>query len=171
VRQAAQNIFAKYGVSSFFEGEQEYFTFSGDSLHLIFVSPTDIKYWVEDYGDERSVLYITAINKNTDLHTTCLRQTIVQNRIKRYLAAIEAENVSVSNQLFLAEQYTRVFRLTDEIQMLQNDLRSLETHSPNADHQINQLRSTIRGRIVLLNQEVDILNRFKASVEPCIQPL
>jgi len=164
VKKAALNVFAPYNVSAHFDNSLEYYSFPGDSLRLDLMIGTRVKFWIEYLSYNTSVLYLTAINNETNQYTPNLRLLIIQDRIRDYLVAIEEESVEVYNEMFLSEQRARVFRLTDELQVLQNDLLRLETYSPNATAQIDQLRSIIRTKRAELNQETDILNRFKATV-------
>ena len=164
VRQAALNVFAKYNVTSSVSGTRETFVFLGDSLGATLMSQVRVKFWIEELGDDRSVLYLTAL-KNTGEFATILKHSVVNRRIRDYLTAIEMESITISSRLFLSEQYLRVYRLTDEIQMLYDDLQRLELYTPNATTQINQIRSTIRTKSAILTQETDILNRFRENLE------
>ena len=165
VTQAARNIFAQYNVSSSFSGSRELFFFSGDSLGLVLMNKTNLVFWIEDLGDEKSVLYLTAFRNNTREYVAALGFSAVLGRIKEYLNAIEVECINITSQLFLSEQYLKVFRLTDELQTLYDDLQRLELYTPNATTQINQLRSSIRIKRAALSQETDILNQFKNTLE------
>jgi len=165
IKKAAQNVFARYDVSSFFEGTREYFSFSGDSLGLVLLSRSYIKFWIENLGDDKSVLYLSAFAVRTNQYTPSLRHTVVQQKIRRYLTAIEKEAINISNHLFLSEQSLKVEKLAGELQKLQNELYLLESYEPEATTQINQLRSTIRTKRAQLNQETYILNRLRAIDE------
>ena len=165
VKQAALNVFTKYGVSSYFLGPRETFTFRGDSLGLLLMKNTYMVYWIEDLGDEKSVLYLTAFRNRTNEYVSALRYSVVLRKIKEDLNAIETECINIANQLFLSEQYLKVFKLTDELQALYDDLQRLELYTPNATTRINQIRSSIRIKKALLNQETDILNRFRNTME------
>ena len=164
IRQAAQHVLGRYNVTSFYSGGKEYFEFSGDSLGLVLMQHTRIKYWVEDMGDEKGALYLTAFREPTKRYASSLNFAIVLNKIKEELSAIEIECINITNSLFLAEQYQKVMQLTHEIQTLHDDLRRLETQTPTATTQINQIRSSLRIKRAALNQETELLNRLKEMV-------
>ena len=165
VKQAAQNIFEKYDVWSFFEGDREYFVVPGNSFEPILMGGINITYWIEELGDQKSVLYLTALTGRTRVYAAVLKHAAIQSRIIYYLGAIEMESVEVSKYLFLSEQHSKVDKLTNELYILQSDLQNLEEHSPQSTTQIFQLRSAVRSKRAELNQEIDILNRIKSVVD------
>ena len=164
IKQAAHNVFSKYNPSSFYSEAREYFVFSGDSLNTVLMNNTDIVYWIESLGDEKSILYLTAFKRGTRTYVPALRYSSVIKQVKDDLNAVELESVNITNQMFLSEQYLRIHKLTDELQILCSDLQRLEFYTPNATTQINQIKMTIRIKKTTLNQENDILNQFKGSV-------
>jgi cell division protein FtsB len=165
IKQAAKNVFTAYSVTSFFVGSREYFTFPGDSLGLVLLSGTYAKYWIEEMGEEKSVLYFTIFRNKTNQYAPVLKHTIVQNRIKGYLNAIESESLTIFSQMYLEDQYNKVLVLTEELQALYNELQKLESTSPNAMAELNQLRSTIRIKKANLDRETNVLNRLKETLE------
>jgi hypothetical protein len=164
IRQAAQNIFAQYDISSFSDGMREYFTFPGESLGSILLNRTYVKYWVECVGEEKSVLYLSLFMSRTELYAPNLKHTTVQQKIKERLIAVEEEAVNIFNRMFLTEQDLKVVRLANELRELLSELQQLETHEPNAVIEINRLRATVRAKRMELGQETDILNRLKDLV-------
>ncbi len=165
VTEAAQNVFKKYNVSAYHSENRDYFKFSGGLLGLVLMNKTTVRYWVEGLSEEKSVLYLSAFKGNSFDYAPTLKYAVVTEKIREELNAVEVECVDISNHLFLSEQYLKVYKLTDELQILYNDLTRLELYAPNSTAQINQIKSAIRLKKTTLNQETDILNRFKESIE------
>jgi hypothetical protein len=120
-------------------------------------------YWIEDMGDQKGALYLTAVKEDSDAFATALNFAVVERRIREKFNAIEIECINISNSLFLAEQYSRILLLTDEIRALREELHRLEAKTPDATTEINQVRSALRIRKMALNRETEILNRLKEA--------
>jgi len=167
VQQAALNVLVDFDVRSAtgFTSDREYFVFSGNGFDLDLLRGLDCYFWAEPQGESKSILHAFAFKSGTHEIADVLSFAIVQQTVKNYLNAIEFESVNVTNQLFLSEQFLKVSKLNDELQVLHDNLLRLEKSAPSDTTQINQLRSVIRTKRAELNRETDVLSRFKTMTD------
>lgn len=125
---------------------------------------SQIIFWIHDQGEDKCILYLTAVSDKHSEYVSNLKYTLVNKKIKEDLNAIEIECIDVSNKVFLAEQNLKILKLSDELQVLIADLERLETYTPNATTQIEQVKSAIRIKRLLIRKESDILEQLKRGI-------
>ncbi len=165
MKQAARNIFSKYNVSVDRTTTDELYAFFGDPVNPLLLRGAQVIYWIEDQGDNKCILYLSAIDEKTREWASSVRYSVVLTRIKDHLNDIELECMDVSSQLYMEEQRAKVRKLNEEIRVLTADLQRLETYTPNATTQIEQVKSGIRIKKLQQKRETDILDRLKKSTD------
>lgn len=167
VRQAAQNILAKYEVSASYSNTDDifsalnYFQFSGEYINPLLLRDTDIIFWVMEQGSEKSILYLSAFHNKTDEYVSSLKYSVITKKLQDELNSIDIECVKIFNQLVVADQYQKIFKLNKEIQTLHEDLQRLETYTPNATAKINETKSNLRSKRTKLTEETLVLEQLK----------
>ncbi|MDR2907718.1 MAG: hypothetical protein LBU91_07005 [Bacteroidales bacterium] len=161
VKQAAHIVLAKQGIKPTMSFNGDYCLFNGKDLDSTILANTNIVFWTEDFGSEKSTLLFSAFNTKTKKYVAAIKDVAVLDKIKKTFSRIEYECVDVSNQLFIADQNQKVSELDKEVNKLQNDLQRLETYTPNATMQINQLKSSLRLKKLELAKETDVLERLR----------